>query len=118
MNRLSAVAAACAAAALSGCALIAGGAGGGIGGYLAGRLSNPIQDADTAVAVAKLLNEGLCTIEPWRPHSAELMAAIGAFCANLPSDPAGLVKQAAAIYVAIEKERAAGTAPLPMAVPP
>ena len=116
MNRLSAVAAACAAAALSGCALIAGGAGGGIGGYLAGRLSNPIQDADTAVAIAKPLNEGLCTIEPWRPHSLEIQAAISAFCENLPSTPAGIIKQGAAIYAAIEAERQA-SAPPPVAQP-
>lgn len=63
-------------------------------------------DATDLLAVAKPLNEGLCFIEPWRPHSAEIQAAITAFCANLPSKPQDLITQAKAIYRAIAAEKA------------
>ena len=90
--------------------LVIGGvaAGSAGGGFIAGVVSSqPYQDADIALKVAKPINDELCHVEPWKPHSATIQAAIAAFCDNLPSSPPDLLKQAAAVVMAIEAEKKA-----------
>lgn len=113
--RIHGIAAALASATLlTSCAALAplagGAALGGVGVQLANIKADEAMvsgDVDTTLAVVKPLNEALCYVEPWKPHSAKAQAAIKAFCANLPSDPKGLWDQTVAIYKAVKAADAA-----------
>ena len=86
--------------------LAAIGAAGAVGGWLAASQTT-VQAADTGLALIKPINQALCTVEQAKPHTPAVTAALGAFCAHLPSDIVGILVQAAAIYVAIKDERTA-----------
>ena len=102
-------------ASLSGCAAAPLGAGVAVGWIAAATLAN--QDADEVLTLAKPINEAACLLRPWNPKSAEALAAVNAFCANLPDDVDGFIVQQYRIIEAIDKAHEAESTKSKMAAP-